>query len=158
MIDSFWTGPKGCQMRTDQIADVWRELRRKPTVYVTYVDHEPSMHPVADKIANLVRYANGPLTLSTDKKKLSATMRMWRNIDDAGGPTFDGPAQPPDVFDDPKTTRTITIVLSDSGQVTCQMNDAKPGAATKLNAAFANAMYLETSNGGMRSLSFTLGT
>ncbi len=30
MIDSFWTGPKGCQMRTDQIADVWRELRRKP--------------------------------------------------------------------------------------------------------------------------------
>ncbi len=30
VIDSFWTGPKGCQMRTDQIADVWRELRRKP--------------------------------------------------------------------------------------------------------------------------------
>jgi hypothetical protein len=29
--DSFWTGPKGCQMRTDQIADVWRELRRKPS-------------------------------------------------------------------------------------------------------------------------------
>jgi hypothetical protein len=134
------------------------EFPYTPTVFATYVDHEPHSHPDANNKGNLVRYANGALTLSPDKKKLSGQMRLWRNIDNAGSPAiFDSPATPPDAFDDPNAARAITITVSEGGQVTYQMNDAKPGPTRVLNAAYVNAIFVETSAGGMRSLSFTLG-
>jgi hypothetical protein len=134
------------------------EFPYTPTVFATYIDHEPHSHPNADKTTNLARYANGALMLSADKTTLSGQMRLWRNIDNPGSPGFLGaPAKAPDAFGDPNAGRAIMITVSDSGQVTYQIDDAQPGPATALNASYENSIYIETSASGMRSLSFTLG-
>jgi hypothetical protein len=134
------------------------EFPYTPTVFATYVDHEPHAHPDANNTSNLTRYATGALTLSADKKKLTGRMRMWRNIDDAGTPAFFGsPATPPDAFDDPSAARSITITIADSGPVTYQMQDVQQQSPATMNAAYVNSIFIETSASGMRSLSFTLG-
>jgi hypothetical protein len=132
-----------------------------PTVFATYVSHAPNSHPPGSGTsADLVQYANGALALSSDGKKLTGDLKVWRNIETMNF-TFDGPLTPPDQFDDPKSKVTIAISISDSGQATQQrkLNGTPIGGQPPnvLNATFANAMFVEKSPSGMQSLSFTLG-
>jgi hypothetical protein len=102
------------------------------------------------------------LDLSSDKQHLTGEMKLWRNVDDHGSPPFFGlPARPEDVFAGP-AQGTDTIVLSVSsttGKATYQKkhNNVPITPVLTLNATFANAIFVETSTSGMRSLSFTLG-
>lgn len=140
-----------------------QEFPTYPAVYATFVQHSPNSHPPGGgQTADLVFYANGRLELSSDKKKLTGELKLWRNEHRQGTPVFfDAPAKEEEAFDDIDGKLTVAIAVSDSGQVTHQRKlKGKSIGGTppfKLNANYTNAMYVEADGSGMTSLSFTLG-
>jgi hypothetical protein len=135
----------------------------RPAVYVTFVEHLGNVQTTGESTTDLVRYGNGLMTLSTDKRTLSGEFKLWRNIYVQGSGSFEGgPATPEDVFADSSTKLTIAITVSDSGQVTHLMKvNGKPIGGmgpVLLDAEYAYGLFVENSGGGsVRSLSFTLG-
>jgi hypothetical protein len=139
------------------------EFPRRPTVFATFVAHAPDSHPGGDTTADLVKYANGPLTLSSDQKKLAGEMKLWRNKENFTVlPGDDLGAQVKDVFYDVSDV-TIVISVSDSGQATLQeklrgtpIGHMPPFA---LDAVYDKGKYVENDSGGqLKSLSFTFGS
>jgi hypothetical protein len=137
-------------------------IQLPPTVYATYVEHAPNSHPsTSPDGADLVMYANGPLTLSAGKTHLRGEMILWRNNDDQGSPAiFDLPELPPDVFAGPQGKVTIAFDVSSAGTVTYEkkLNGTSIGGLPpwSLNATFVDAMFVEKTASGVKSLSFTL--
>jgi hypothetical protein len=131
-----------------------------PVVYATFVEHFSNSHPRLDVLpggADLVTYANGPLTLSANEKVLSGECKLWRNKDyqgDDGG--LGQPPTPPDVFRDAPWTVTITVM--DSGQATWQRKTSKGHFEPlfPMNAVYDHGLFVERETGTVRSLSFTL--
>jgi len=88
------------------------EFPHQPTVYATLVEHfSNSPHPPgSEESADMVLYANGPLTLSQDKKTLSGEFRLWRNIHTPEMPDFSGgPPTPEDAFADQNEKLSVVI-------------------------------------------------
>lgn len=136
-----------------------------PTVFATFVEHFPNWHPPgsSEQSADLVTYANGPLTLSPDGKTLSGEFKLWRNAFTPGAPGFfDALGTPPDVFDDVNGHLTVVITVSACGTVTHQRKlKGQPVAGlppAPMSAGYENALFVEKSQHGVRSVSFTLGT
>jgi hypothetical protein len=138
-----------------------------PAVFATYVEHWPDFHLTDGKTAltdaDLVGYANGPLTLSADKKTLSGEFKLWRNrFNDGFQNPIGGVSIPDDAFADVKGKATIRISVSDSGQATLQkgINHVPIGGMPPelLKATFTNAIFVNVEVDGVRSLSFTLGS
>jgi hypothetical protein len=133
------------------------EFPSLPVVFATFVEHFSNSHPASNKdSADLVTYSNGQLRLSADKKTLSGEFKLWRNIfksDQTG---------PPDAFADPRTELTILLSVSQSGQASYQKKlKGKPIGGVPplpLAASYENGLFVEKSQSGVRSLSFTLGT
>jgi hypothetical protein len=138
-----------------------RDIPSPPTVYATYVEHVPNSHPKSSAgSADLVVYANGALTLSADKKTLTGELKLWRNFYQPSSP-LDGQPAAEDVFVDMHDNLTVAISVTDGGQATYLKNlKGHPIGGfgpTALDAKFDNAIFIENSAYGMRSLSFTLG-
>ena len=136
-----------------------------PTVFATFVEHFPNSHPPgsSEYAADLVTYANGPLKLSPDQKTLSGEFKLWRNAFTPGAPGFfESLGTTPDVFDDVNGHLTVAITVSACGKVTYQRKlKGQPVAGlppTPMVATYENALFVEKSRHGVRSLSFTLGT
>lgn len=140
------------------------EFPKFAAVRATFVEHFPNSHPPqATETADLVTYANGLLTLSANKKKLSGELKLWRNRFVAGMPQFfDAPATDDDAFADEDGPLTVVISVTDAGAATHQrrLNGNPIGGLppAKIDATFQNAMFVETGPASVRSLSFTLGS
>ncbi len=145
------------------------EFPTLPTVFATFVEHFPNSHPSgsAKNASDLVTYANGEMKLSANKKILSCDIKLWRNIFDPGSPDLGSGSTPPDAFDHVNDGLTVTISVSDTGQVTHQRKKNgipisifpnTPSIPFPLNAVYENSLFVEKSEIGVRSLSFTLGT
>jgi hypothetical protein len=140
-----------------------------PAVFATYVEHWPNSHPRDASNtqfrtdADLVGYANGPLTLSPDKKTLSGEFKLWRNkFTDGFDNPFGGASTQDDAFADVDGKATVRISVSDSGQATLQkgINGVPVAGAPPelLKATFTNAIFANVEVDAVRSLSFTLGS
>jgi hypothetical protein len=136
-----------------------------PTVFATFVEHFPNSHPPgsSEQSADLVTYGNGPLALSVDQRTLSGEFKLWRNAFTPGAPGFfEMLGTSPDVFDDVNGHLTVAITVSVSGKVTHQRKlKGEPVAGlppATMAATYENALFVEKSRHGVRSLSFTLGT
>lgn len=139
------------------------EFAEMAAVRATFVEHFPNSHPPqGTETADLVTYANGLLTLSANKKKLSGELQVWRNRFVGSQPNFDGTLTTDDAFADEGGPLTVVISVTDAGAATHQrrLNGNPIGgmAPAKLVATFENAMFVEKANGSLRSLSFTLGS
>ncbi|HKR11387.1 MAG TPA: hypothetical protein VJT15_04980 [Pyrinomonadaceae bacterium] len=132
-----------------------------PAIYATLVEHHPNSHPPGgSNTADLVAYANGPMTLSADQKKLSGELKRWRNIHDPGLPAFfETPPQPEDAFADLPSKQTVVVTVSDTGQVTYELRlNGTFGYPQPLVVTYENGLFVEKTAGVIRTLSFTLGT
>jgi hypothetical protein len=137
------------------------EFPFEPVVRATYVEHAANQHPPnGDTTADRVWYANGPLTLSANKKELSGEMKVWSNYYKPGGspPFSNQPSAPEDEFAEDDSKRTVRITVTEDGQAWRQykVNGSGFPFGTAIDATFENAMFVEKSPGFMRSLSFTL--
>ncbi len=138
------------------------EFPHQPTVYATLVEHfSNSPHPPgSEESADMVLYANGPLTLSQDKKTLSGEFRLWRNIHTPEMPDFSGgPPTPEDAFADQNEKLSVVISISVRGVATYQRKiSGKPIVPPKgWSATYQDGLFVEKSKGNVKSLSFTLG-
>jgi hypothetical protein len=133
-----------------------------PCVYITWVEVFANFHPSTDpESADLVRYANGPTTLSPDGTKLLFESKLWRNLYYPGFLGFGTPAVPPDAFNDEASELTVAITVNSLGQATYQgkLRGVPIGGMppVSLEATYNGGLVVETKPGSMRCLAFTLG-